>query len=454
MSKPFVPHTVFLDDPKTKDGQPLVSFDEAVKMIDREYLLKLVCDSGIIKNPNGPKGVRYVGYLTSVFGYLAAAQMNDWDEIQMSLRYMFPDHEKRVRIETILKFAGVADVVQKGFKNETGAQVTTWKINNTFWKYISDEAVERIQQSYKAKEKADTVVSIKTTNENGETVKVRYNVDGENDSPIKEIAKKYPYMVASQTIYNDGECKTNGRIYHPIQNLTKENREAKLSKLHGCNMVTVDIKSSLPRLCLMVMGKRIGWDEDIYSMLEGCEDVSRDFKKLATTVLFNAENHKLFAAKSSCDVKFGDMGFETAKRIFVAVDKLTKGIVGKAKHLGLRCMNIEGRMQTMMLQWSLENDVPWFPMHDGGHCPDWAAEAAERHMQACIEQIISEMTFAERADILEITEDELMQVMAGLTLKAETPKKQPKQKSPKNDSQTDSADDAFIDAFLKSRKAA
>lgn len=453
MSKSFVPHTVFLDSAKTKDGEPLVSFDEAVKMIDRDYLLKLVCDSGIIKNPNGPKGVRYVGYLTTVFGYLAAAQMNDWDEIQMSLRYMFPDHEKRVRIKSILKFAGVADVVQKGFKTETSSHVTTWKINKTFWKYISDESVERIQRSYKAKEKADTVVSIKTTNENGETVRVRYNVDGENDSQIKEIAKKYPYMVACQTIYNDDDCKTNGRIYHPIQALTSENREAKLSKLHGCNMVTVDIKSSLPRLCLMVMGKRIDWNEDIYSMLDGCEDVSREAKKLATTIVFNAKAHKLFTVKSSCETKFGEMDFETANRIFVAANKLTKGIVSKAKRLGLRCMNIEGRMQTMMLQWSLENDVPWFPMHDGGHCPDWAAQAAERHMQACIEQIISEMTFEERADILEITEDELMQVMAGLTLKEE-PKKQAKQKSAKNDSKMDSGDAAFINSFLKSRKAA
>lgn len=446
MSKPFVPHTVFLDDAKTKDGVSLVSFAEAVKMIDREYLLKLVCDSGTIKNPNGPVGARYVSYLSTVFGYLAAAQMNDWDEIQMSLRYMFPDHEKRVRIESILKFAGVAEVVQKGFKTETGSQVTTWKINNTFWKYISDEAVERIQRSYKAKEKTDTVVSIKTTNENGETVRVRYNVDGENDSLIKEVAKKYPYMVACQTIYNDDECKTNGRIYHPIQALTKENREAKLSKLHGCNMVTVDIKSSLPRLCLMVMGKRIGWNDDIYSMLEGCEDVSRDVKKLATTILFNAEYHKVFTVKSSCEAKFGDMDFGTAKRILVAANKLTKGIVSKAKRLGLRCMNIEGRMQTMMLQWALENDVPWFPMHDGGHCPAWAAEAAERQMQACIEQIISGMSFAERAEILEITEDELMQVMAGLTLNAEEQKSKAKRFAKKQvkTSDLDDGDAAFL----------
>lgn len=446
MANPFVPHTVFLDAPKTKDGKPLVSFGEAVKMIDRDYLLKVVCDSGIIKNPLGPVGSRYVGYLSTVFGYMAAAQMNDWDKIQMSLRHMFPDHEKRVRIESILKFSGVAEVAQKGFKNETGAQVTTWKINNTFWKYISDEAVERIQRSYKAKEKSDTVVSIKTTNENGETVKVRYNVDGENDSLIKEVAKKYPYMVACQTIYNDDECKTNGRIYHPIQALTKENREAKLSKLHGCNMVTVDIKSSLPRLCLMVMGKRIGWNEDVYGMLEGCKDISRDVKKLATTISFNAENYKVFTVKSSCEAKFGDMDFETANRIFVAANKLTKGIVGKAKRLGLRCMNIEGRMQTMMLQWALENDVPWFPMHDGGHCPDWAADAAERKMQECIEQIISEMSFAERAEILEITEDELMQVMAGITLKVDSKKSKAKRlaKNPTKTSDLDDGDTAFL----------
>lgn len=445
MSKSFVPHTVFLDKPKTKDGNPLVSFEEAVKMIDRDYLLKLVCDSGIIKNPNGPVGVRYVGYLTTVFGYLAAALTNDWDEIQMSLRYMFPDHEKRVRIESMLKFAGVADVAQKGYKNETGAQVTTWKINNTFWKYISDESVERIQLSYKAKEKADTAVSIKTTNENGETVRVRYDVDGENDSLIKELAKKYPYMVACQTIYNDDECKTNGRIYHPIQTLSKENREAKLSKLHGCKVVTVDIKSSLPRLCLMVMGKRIGWDEDIYSKLEGCEDVSREAKKLATTIVFNAEKHKLFTVKSSCEAKFGEMDYETAKRIIGAANKLTKGIVSKAKRLGLRLMNIEGRMQTKMLQWALENDVPWFPMHDGGHCPDWAAEAAERHMQGSIEQIISEMSFAERAEILEITEDELMQVMSGLALK-DKPKAKAKRlaKKPVKTSDLDDGDTAFL----------
>lgn len=449
VSNTFIPHTVFLDDPYSKGGKKLVSAKQAAAVVDREYLLQSVCDSGIIKNPSGPVGSRYVDYLTIVFGYLFAAMFNDWDQIQMSLRYMFPDHEKRVRIESFLKFSGVIDVTTKGYKNVDDAQVTVWKINNKIWKYVSERALEKIQQLYTVDERANTVISTKETDDKGNMVIKRQTVDGVNDAPIRAMAKKYPYMIAFRTIYNDAECKTNGRIYHPIQGLTKENREAKLSMLHGCNVVTVDIKSSLPRLCLMVMGKRIGWNEDIYEQLDGCKDISRDVKKRATTIFLNATDYKLFTVKTKCELDWDD-----AKRVEIAINKLTKGIARKAKRLGLRLMNIEGRMQTMMLRWALENDVPWFPMHDGGHCPDWAAEAAERHMQACIEQIISEMTFAERAEILEITEDELMQVMAGLPPKADAPKKQTKQKSAKNDSQMDSGDADFIDSFLKSRKAA
>lgn len=441
MSNTFIPHTAFLDDPYSKNGKKLVSAKQAAAVVDREYLLQAVRDSGIIKNPNGPVGSRYVDYLTIVFGYLFAALFNDWDSIQMSLRYMFPDHEKRVRIESFLKFSGVIDVITRGYKNSDDAQVTVWKINNKIWKYVSERALEKIQQLYTVDERADTVISTKDTDDEGNVVNNRQTVNGVNDALIREMAKKYPYMIAFRTIFNDAECKTNGRIYHSIQGLTKENREAKLSMLHGCNVVTVDIKSSLPRLCLMVMGKRVGWDEDIYEQLDGCKDISRDVKKRATTIFLNATDHKLFTVKAKCELDWDD-----AKRVESAINKLTKGIARKAKRLGLNLMNIEGRMQTMMLQWALENDVPWFPMHDGGHCPDWAAEAAERHMQACIEQIISEMSFAERADILEITEDELMQVMSGLTLKAGRPKAKANRLAKKlvKSSDLDDGDTAFL----------
>lgn len=449
MGVTFVPTTSFLDDPWTRkakmgqeatdQGERLVPFAVAVKDIDSEYLLKLVCDSGIINNPQGPKGARYAGYLTTVFGYLCAAIQNGFDEIQMSLRYMFPDFEKRGRIESMLKHSGAITMIQRGYKTETEAQITTWKINNTFWEYVTNDAVERARKAYEVRKKTDSTVNRITKDENGKKVTMKTTVEGVNDPLIKALVKKYSYMAACQTVYNDFELKTNGRIYHPLQNMCKENREALLSRFNGTNMVTVDIKSSLPRLCLMVMGKRVDWDQDVYNMLDGCEDVSRDAKKLATTITFNATNRKVYTVKRACEIEYGDMDFATAKRVVGAVDKLTMGITRNAKRLGLRLMNIEGRMQTKMLQWALENDVPWFPMHDGGHVPEYAAEAAEQRMREAIEEIISNMSFAERAEILEITEDELMQVMSGLHLKSEQPvKKQVKT------SDLDDGDAAFL----------
>lgn len=457
MVKQFIPTTEFLDDPWTKkakkgedttdQGTSLISFAEARECVARDRLAKLVCVSGAIKHPEGPTGMRYVDHLQTIFGYLIAARLNAFDKIQMSLCYMFPNHAKRERIAKILKVSGVMAEIQKGYSFGKNAKLSVWEIDNTIWEYLTDDAVKTINAAYVVNEKSNGVVGLKMKDGN-KTIKVRYEVECVNDALIKEIGKKYPYMLGFQTVYNDAECKTNGRIYHRIQGMKQENREGMLSFLNGCKMVTVDIKSSLPRLTLKVMGKRIGWSEDLYD-LDGVKDISRDSKKLATTIYINADNHKMYAAKAKCAERNGEnLTWDQMKRFSAALNKLTCGIIGKSKHLGLRVMNIEGRMQTKMLQWSIENDIPWFPMHDGGHCPEWAAEAAERHMQQVIDQIISEMSFAERAEILGITEDELLQVMAGITLKSKEPKKQAKKgsvvKKQDKTSVLDDGDTAFL----------
>ena len=451
MEETFVPHTAFIDNAKSFEasfGRKLMNHRGGVKMVDRALVAELVCQSGAVKNPKGTVGRRYVDHVTNVLGYLIAASYNSWDKIKISFREMFPDAEKRTRVLNILEFAGVITLIKRGFGFAgVEGQTSIWGIENRIWEFLTDGAVKQIQNAYNIDERANTKINLKSEH----TVTF---IDGVNDFPIKKTAEKYPFMIGFQTVYNDFECKTNGRLYHRIQNLKKANREYVLSKLTGMNMVTVDIKSSQLRLLLKVIGRKIGWSEDLYAKLEGVDEIPREIVKLATSVMFNTDGNKSFMAAFVCGEKRLDFGYEQAKCFEESLNKLSNGVIKMTKGIGLRLMNIEGRMQTEMLKWALENDLLWFPMHDGGHCPDWAAEAAERKMEEIIDRIISEMTMEERAEILGVSVDDLLLIQAGITPKRE--QQTPKQKRFANpeEQQTDSADDAFIREFLNSRKAA
>lgn len=451
MEETFVPHTAFIDKAKSFEasfGRKLMNHRGAVKMVDRALVAELVCQSGAVKHPKGTVGRRYVDHVTNVLGYLVAASYNSWDKIKISFREMFPDSEKRTRIMNILEFAGVITLIKRGFGFAGGdGQASIWGIENRIWEYLTDCAVKQIQNAYNITERANTKINLKSKH----TVTF---IDGVNDSLIKKTAEKYPFMIGFQTVYNDSECNTNGRLYHRIQNLKKANREYVLSKLTGMNMVTVDIKSSQLRLLLKVIGRKIGWTEDLYAKLEGVEDIPREIVKLATSVMFNANGDKSFMTAFVCGKKHLDFGYDRARRFEESLNKLSSGVIKMTKGIGLRLMNIEGRMQTEMLKWALENDLPWFPMHDGGHCPDWAAEAAERKMEEIIDRIIAEMTIDERAEIVGVSVDNLLLIQAGIAPKREQMKSKQKRFVNPEEQQTDSADDAFIREFLNSRRAA
>lgn len=447
MEETFVPHTAFIDKAKSFEasfGRKLMNHRGAVKLVDRALVAELVCQSGAVKHPKGTVGRRYVDHVTNVLGYLIAASYNSWDRIKISFREMFPDAEKRARVMNILESAGVITMIKRGFGFAGGdGKTSIWGIENRIWEFLTDGAVKQIQNAYIVDERANTKINLKS--EHTATF-----IDGVNDSLIKKTAERYPFMSGFQTVYNDSECKTNGRLYHRIQNLKKANREYVLSKLTGMNVVTVDIKSSQLRLLLKVIGRKIGWTEDLYAKLEGVDDIPREIVKLATSVMFNTNGDKSFMAAFVCGEKRLEFGYDRAKRFEESLNKLSGGVIKMVKGIGLRLMNIEGRMQTEMLKWALENNLPWFPMHDGGHCPDWAAKDAERKMEEIIDRIISEMTIEERAEILGVSVDDLLLIQAGIT-----PKREQRNRSPKTtESQTDSADDAFIREFLNSRKAA
>lgn len=455
MATKFVPHYKFIDNAKAYDGEH-TNHEEGVQMICREVVADLVSRRGDMKNPEGPVGQKFVGYLMKALGYVAAASMESVDHLELSFRHLFPNHAQRTRIVKMLVDENVIQLKELGFKTPNGdGKVSSWTIERGFWNFLTDEAVMKFQEHYckTIVTKADTKVSLKVK-DGKKTLVERRTIDGENDSLIKQAAKKYPFMIAFQTIYNDEDKTTNGRLYHPIQNLRKENREALLSKLTGTNVVTVDIKSSQIRLLLKVIGRKVGWTEDLYAKLEGVEDIPREIIKLATSVMLNTKGDKTHVALAVCKEKHDEFDYGLAKKFEAALNKLSNGAISLAKGMGLRLMNIEGRMQTEMLRIANENDILWFSMHDGGHCADYAAEFMQQQMELVIDRIINEMTMEERAETIGVSVDDLLLIQAGITPKRK--QTNPKQKRFVNpeEQQTDSADDAFIREFLESRKAA
>lgn len=451
MATKFVPHYKFIDNAKAYDGEH-TNHEEGLQMICRGAVADLVSRRGDMKNPEGPVGQKFVGYLMKALGYVAAASMESVDHLELSFRHLFPNHEQRTRIVKMLVDENVIQLKELGFKTPNGGgKVSSWTIERGFWNFLTDEAVMKFQEQFckTIVSKADTKVSMKVK-DGKKTLVERRTIDGVNDSLIKQAAKKYPFMIAFQTIYNDDECKTNGRLYHPIQNLRKENREALLSKLTGTNVVTVDIKSSQIRLMLKVIGRKVGWTEDLYAKLEGVEDIPREIIKLATSVMLNTKGDKTHVTSAVCKEKHDEFDYGQAKKFEAALNKLSNGAISLAKGIGLRLMNIEGRMQTEMLRIANEHDILWFSMHDGGHCADYAAEFMQQQMELVIDRIIAEMTMEERAETIGVSVDDFLLIRAGITPKREQQKRSPKP----TETQTDSADDAFIRGFLKSRKAA
>lgn len=439
----FAPHIRFLDNAKSFDESNF-DFADCIKMVNEERIQDLIKDAGILKHPEGPTGKRFGELLKVVFAYLLAAALNGCAKIQFPFAKEIPAPKTRkIVIDTLLE-GGILSLMKRGFAFAGGeTKSSVWEISNLVWYFLSETASKNlmveIAQKYQAK--ANTRISINNII-GGKKFNESRIIAGANDEIIRQTAEKYPFMIACQTVYNDNACKTNGRIYHPIQGLPKVHRETLLSILHGQAMSTVDIKSSQIRLFQKVAGRKVGWTEDLYAKLEGVEDISRESIKLATSVYFNAEKNKMFSAKNACENKFGEMTWNQAKRFQTAIDKMSGGIISKSKGLGLRLMNIEGKAQAEMMAFALERNIPWFPMHDGGHCPEWAAEMMQAKLEEVIDRIIAEMTMEERAEILDVSEDELLLIQAGIAPKAE-------QKQ-----QTDSADDAFIREFLNSRKAA
>lgn len=439
----FAPHIHYLDKATQYDASNF-DFAEAFEMVNLDRINDLMVGVGIVKHPQGPVGQKFIGRFQRVFGYLLAACLNGASEIlfPFAQEYRSPTTRKII-IDTLVE-GEIISLTKRGYNFAGGKrEASTWKISPKVWYFLSEQAVKNLTVNFlkKGQAKANTKIGKKVVID-GKTVRQTTIVEGVNDSLIQKSSEQFPFMSACQTIYNDDECKTNGRVYHPIQNLPKEHRETVLSIMTGSSVTTVDIKSSQIRLLLKVMGKNIGWTEDLYAKLEGVEDVSRDCIKLATSIYFNATKSKMYTAKIACDEKHGEIGWDQIKRIAIALHKISCGIITNSKGLGLRLMNIEGRMQTEMLRLANEKGIVWFPMHDGGHCTDIAADYLQAKMEEIIDRIISEMTMEERAEILGVSVDDLLLIQAGIAPKAE-------QKQ-----QTDSADDAFILEFLNSRKAA
>lgn len=439
----FAPHIHYLDKATQYDASNF-DFAEAVEMVNLDRINDLMVGVGMVKHPEGPVGQKFIERFRRIFGYLLAAGLNGASEIQFPFAQEYRSPlTRKIIIDTLVE-GEIIELAKRGFNFAGGKRsASTWKISPKVWYFLTEQAAKNLTVNFlnKGQAKANTKISKKVVID-GKTVRQTTIVEGVNDSLIQKTSEQFPLMAACQTIYNDDDCKTNGRVYHPIQNLPKEHRETILSIMTGSAVTTVDIKSSQIRLLMKVMGKNIGWTEDLYAKLEGVEDVSRDCIKLATSIYFNATTSKMYTAKTACDEKHGEIGWDQVKRIASALHKISCGIITHSKGLGLRLMNIEGRMQTEMLKLAAKNGILWFPMHDGGHCTDIAAEYLQAKMEEIIDRIINEMSNEERAEILGVSVDDLLLIQAGIAPKAE-------QKP-----QTDSADDAFIREFLESRKAA
>lgn len=439
----FAPHIHYLDKATQYDASNF-DFAEAFDMVNIDRINDLMVGVGVVKHPEGPVGQKFIKRFQRVFGYLLAACLNGSSEIlfPFAQEYKSP-MTRKIIIDTLVE-GEIISLTKRGYNFAGGKrEASTWKISPKVWYFLSEQAAKNLTVNFlkKGQTKANTKISKKVVID-GKTVRQTRIIEGVNDLLIQKTTEQFPFMAACQTIYNDDECKTNGRVYHPIQNLPKEHRETILSIMTGSSATTVDIKSSQIRLLLKVMGKNIGWTEDLYAKLEGVEDVSRDCIKLATSIYFNAAKSKMYTAKIACDEKHAEISWDQIKRIATALHNMSRGIITNSKGLGLRLMNIEGRMQTEMLRLANEKGILWFPMHDGGHCTDIAAEYLQAKMEEIIDRIINEMSMEERAEILGVSVDDLLLIMSGIAPKAE-------QKQ-----QTDSADDAFIREFLESRKAA